>query len=440
MDIFILEEDAHQADLLAALLVKAGRPVRVMPDAQKALHTLASAPPALVFLGQPHGAEGQEALLAHILAVQPRAPVVALCIHPQMARRFMRQGAYDVMCRPFNTAHLQLMVERAEEALHLRRDVEHLQRFAPHAPQLVGQSSAMQALRVQMRRASAHGEPLLLHGPEGAGRELVARLVHAASYRQPGPFITCRLAQLDGEQQEKALFGRDAAQGRKLSGALDRAQGGTLFLDDIAELSPHLETRVLEVLKSGAFPCSGSGRAEAAPLRLMASSAKEKAKESLLFRGLPPHLLRLPALDERREDIPDLVAGFMKSLTRSSGLPACHIMPGTIEALQARAWPGDVRQLRNMVEQMLISAAAAGESIIRADMLSPEPAAGSARPDGQLLMLSLREARERFEREYLIAQLRRSNGNLAQMARAIQMEGSALRRKMQRLSIDWRKR
>lgn len=439
MQLFILEEDAVQADLLAAMLVNTGCHIRVMTDAQKALPMLATTPPALVFLGQTRRGEGLEALLAQILTVQPLAPVVVLCGQSQKARRLMRQGAYDVICRPFNAAHLQLVTHRAEETLRLRREVESLQCFAPHVPELVGQSPAMEALRIQMQQAAMHQEPLLLHGPAGSGRELVARLLHAASHRLPGPFITCRLTHRDVEWQENALFGRSKSHETPRPGALERAQGGTLFLDDIAELAPHLQMRLLEALNPGSFRSSAAG--SPVQLRLLACSAREDdANKAHLIHELPMHLICVPTLDERREDIPALIACFMEHLTRSSGLPACYIMPGAMDVLQTRAWPGHVRQLRNMVEQMLICAAATGETVIRADMLPPEPTAGLRRPEGQILTLPLRAARERFEREYLISQLQRSNGNLAHMARLIRMEGSALRRKLQRLSIDWRKR
>ncbi|MDI4657820.1 sigma-54-dependent transcriptional regulator [Xanthobacter autotrophicus] len=452
MDILIVDDEADICELVAGILEDEGYAARTARDADGALAAISARRPNLIFLDiwlQGSRLDGLE-LLNEIKAQHPEVPVVMISGHGNIetAVAAIKRGAYDFIEKPFNADRLVMVAERALETLRLRRELKELKQLAPHGHVLVGRSSAVQQLKATIDRVGPTNSRILIVGPSGSGKELTARLIHTTSTRAQGPFVVLNSAAITPERLEFELFGVAEGEGREPKrGALDEAHGGTLFLDEISDMPRETQNRVLRVLVEQTFSRIGSNDKVSVDVRIISSTgrnleeeiAKGRFREDLYHR-LSVVPIRVPPLAERRDDIPDLVEFFVDTISQTTGLPRRPIGEDAMAVLQSHDWPGNVRQLRNNVERLLILAGGDLEATITAAMLPPDVGALVPNlPNGNggehLMGLPLREAREVFEREYLAAQINRFGGNISRTAEFVGMERSALHRKLKALGV-----
>lgn len=451
-DILIVDDESDIRDLVAGILEDEGFQCRTAADADSALAEIASRRPNLIFLDiwiQGSRLDGLQ-LLDLVKEQNPDLPVVMISGHGNVetAVSAIKRGAYDFIEKPFKSDRLILIAERALETFKLRREVRDLKSRAPQMGDIIGQSAVVNHLRQAIEKVSATNARVLIAGPSGAGKELVARMIHSASPRASGPFVALNAATILPQSMEAELFGiEDSALGPKRIGAFEEAHGGTLFLDEIADMPKETQNKILRVLIDQTFQRVGGSIKVQVDVRIISSTARDlnaevqsgRFREDLLHRlNVVP--IRVPPLSERREDIPALVTHFIEQIAQSSGLAQRAIAEDAIAVLQAHDWPGNVRQLRNSVERMLILAGGDPDLPITADLLPADVGASvPSMPGGQggekLLSLPLREARELFERDYLVAQINRFGGNISRTAEFIDMERSALHRKLKSLGI-----
>ena len=451
-DILIVDDEADIRGLVAGILEDEGYGTRTAKDSDEALAAIEARRPHLVFLDiwiERSKLDGLQ-LLEVIKKSHPDVPVVMISGHGtvETAVAAIKQGAYDFIEKPFNSDRLILVAERALETLRLKREVRDLKQRASVAQLLVGKSSVMNQLRQTIERVAPTNSRIMIVGPSGSGKELTARMVHAASSRAGGPFVVINAAAITPERMEVELFGVEAGDGvSRQVGALEEAHGGTLFIDEIADMPRETQNRILRVLVDQNFLRVGGGTRVAVDVRIISSTgrnleteiAEGRFREDLYHRlGVVP--IRVPPLAERREDVPELVEFFLDQISQATGLPRRRVADDALAVLQSHDWPGNVRQLRNNIERLLILATGEADAPVTADMLPPD--VGSLVPNlpngngGEHLMgLPLRDAREVFEREYLVAQISRFGGNISRTAEFVGMERSALHRKLKALGI-----
>jgi two-component system nitrogen regulation response regulator NtrX len=451
-EILIVDDEADIRELVAGILQDEGYDARTARNSDEALAAIFSRRPNLIFLDiwlQGSKLDGLQ-LLDAIKQEHPELPVVMISGHGNIetAVAAIKHGAYDFIEKPFKADRLVLVAERALETSRLKREVRQLKQLAP-LPALIGRSTAMAQLRQTIERVAPTNSRILVVGPSGAGKELAARTIHQLSARANGPFVVINAAAITPERMEIELFGVDQAngsEGRK-AGALEEAHGGTLFFDDVADLPRETQNKILRVLVDQTFQRVGGSSKVAVDVRIVSSTARNleaaiadgKFREDLYHR-LSVVPIRVPPLAERREDIPELVDYFMDQISLATGLPKRRIGEDAMAVLQSHNWPGNVRQLRNKIERLMILAGGEPDAVLDASMLPPD--VGSMVPQmpngngGEHLMgLALREAREVFEREYLVAQISRFGGNISRTAEFVGMERSALHRKLKALGI-----
>lgn len=455
-DILIVDDEADIRELVSGILEDEGYAVRTAKDAEEALGAIAARRPNLLLLDI--WLEGSRldglALLDVVKGQHPDLPVVMISGHGNIetAVAAIKRGAYDFIEKPFNADRLVVVASRALETLRLRREVRSLKQLAPHAQQLVGSSAAIHQLRQTIERVGPTNSRILIIGPSGAGKELCARMIHGSSARALGPFVVINAASITPDRMEAELFGVEANGASRKVGALEEADGGTLFIDEIADMPLETQNRVLRVLTEQNFQRAGGSTKVHVDVRIISSTCQNLEAEVAagrlrqdLYHRLSVVPIRVPPLSERREDVPDLVEFFLDQISATTGLPRRRIAADALAVLQSHDWPGNVRQLRNNVERLLILAGGDADAVVTAAMLPPDVGALVPNmPNGgggeQLMSLPLREARELFEREYLVAQISRFGGNISRTAEFVGMERSALHRKLKALGIEDRPR
>jgi two-component system, NtrC family, nitrogen regulation response regulator NtrX len=450
-DILVVDDEADIRELVAGILEDEGHTARTAADGDAALAALAERRPSLVFLDiwlQGSRLDGL-ALLDIIHGDHPDLPVVMISGHGNIetAVSAIKRGAYEYIEKPFKADRLVLVAERALEASKLKRELADLKQRSGEHNELVGSSPAMNHVRHAIDRIAPTNSRVMIFGPSGAGKELAARAIHAASGRASGPFVVLNAATITPERMEVELFGTDPGNGagRKV-GAMEAAHGGTLYLDEIGDMPRETQGKILRVLVEQTFERVGGSTKVRVDVRILSSTARDLEAEIRagrfredLFHRLSVVPLRVPSLAERREDIPVLVQYFMEQVSGATGLPVRQIGEDAMAVLQANEWPGNLRQLRNNIERLMILTRGSPDTVITADMLPPEigqilpsaPGNGSA----HIMSLPLREAREVFEREYLTAQINRFSGNISRTAEFVGMERSALHRKLKSLRV-----
>lgn len=451
-DILVIDDEADIRDLVSGILEDDGHQVRTARDSDEALEALRRRSPALVVLDiwlQGSRIDGLE-LLSMFKEIDEDLPVVVISGHGtiETAVTAIRKGAYDFVEKPFTADRLLLVVQRALETTRLKRENTALKARSAASDDLIGSSAVMSALRASIDRVAQTNSRVLVTGPAGSGKELVARLLHERSPRAAGPFVAINAASIAPDRMESEIFGEEGPDGRpRKLGVFEQAHGGTLFLDEVGDMPLETQSKILRVLVDQRFKRLGGSTDVQVNVRVVSSTSRElrgdieggRFREDL-FHRLNVVPLRAPSLAERREDIPDLAGYFVGRLAGMSGVPARQIAEDALAALQAADWPGNVRQLRNVIERILILATGDAATAVTVDSLPPEawPQAGFSKHDGlqEVIGLPLRDARERFEREYLNVQITRFGGNISRTAAFIGMERSALHRKLKSLGVE----
>ncbi|HIV77744.1 MAG TPA: sigma-54 dependent transcriptional regulator [Candidatus Sphingomonas excrementigallinarum] len=451
LDILIVDDELDIRELVAGVLEDEGYGARVAADSDSALEAVAARRPSLVLLDvwlQGSRLDGLE-LLDEIKRRDPSIPVLVISGHGNLdtAVAAIRKGAADFIEKPFEAERLLLMVARATETERLRRENASLRASAGRETDLTGSSSAINGIRATLKRVAATGSRVLIMGAAGVGKEVAARLLHGWSNRADAPFVVVSAARMTPERVEEELFGVEEGGDLVRTGLLEQAHGGTLFLDEIADMPIATQARILRVLTDQSFTRVGGTRVVKVDVRVVSATARDltqeiaegRFREDLYYRlNVVP--VTIPSLAERREDIPPLVEHFMAHYAGERRVRTPEIAPDAMVAMQSYDWPGNVRQLRNVVERTIILAPGDRVGRIDLDLLPAEVLGEGADMGGggatAIMGAPLREARESWEREYLRVQIRRFSGNISRTASFIGMERSALHRKLKLLGIS----
>jgi two-component system nitrogen regulation response regulator NtrX len=454
-DILIVDDEPDIRLLVEGILRDEGYDTRQAADGESAIAAFRARRPSLVILDvwlQGSRLDGL-GILQVLHREEPQVPAVMISGHGtiETAVAAIQQGAYDFIEKPFQSDRLLLVVRRALEAANLARENAELRLRAGTEAELTGESHAILQLRASVEKVAPTGSRVLVHGPAGSGKEVVARMIHARSRRAGGPFVALNCATLNPARFEEELFGVEGsldpmAQPRR-AGVLERAHGGTLLLDEVSDMPLETQGKIVRALQDQTFERLGGSQRVKVDVRVLSTTNRDlqaeiaagRFREDLFYR-LAVVPLKVPSLKDRREDIPVLAALFLQRSAENAGIPGRELSTDAVTALQAYEWPGNVRQLRNLMDWLLIMAPGTPADPIRADMLPPEisaagPALFNADPSADIMALPLREARDMFETQYLQAQLLRFGGNISRTAGFVGMERSALHRKLKQLGI-----
>ncbi|MGN0934378.1 nitrogen assimilation response regulator NtrX [Falsigemmobacter intermedius] len=447
-DILIVDDERDIRELISDILKDEGYQTRLAANSDECLEAINKAPPALMILDiwlKDSRMDGID-ILKTVRRDNPGVPVVIISGHGniELAVAAIKQGAYDFIEKPFNIDQLLVVVARAMETSRLRRENVELKRKDVTAADLVGQSAAFRSLKSQLDKVTKSNGRVMLTGPSGAGKEVAARYIHSNSARASGPFVSVSAAMIEPERMEEVLFGRETPGRGVEKGLLELAHGGVVYLDEVADMPTVTQSKILRVLVDQTFTRVGSADRVRVDLRVISSTSRDLRQEIAagrfrqeLYDRLNVVPVHVPGLSERREDIPLLAQHFIETLHKTQGLPLRELSSEAEALLQTMPWPGNVRQLRNLVERVLIL----GES---SDPITPRELQGESETGsdegrlslgGQIATLPLREAREVFEREYLLTQIQRFGGNISRTASFVGMERSALHRKLKSLGV-----
>ena len=450
-DILVIDDEADIRDLVSGILEDEGHETRTASESDGALAAISDRRPGLIFLDiwmQGSRLDGL-ALLDVIREQHPDLPVVVISGHGNIetAVSAIKRGAYDYIEKPFKADRLILIAERALETSNLKKQVRELEKRTPDMPEMIGSSFAMNQLRSTIEKVAQSNSRVMIIGPSGSGKETAARAIHKSSHRANAPFVVLNAAAITPDNMEVELFGYEGGEGQEAKvGALEEAHRGTLLLDEVGEMPRDTQNKILRVLVEQKFERVGSGKKVAVDVRVLSSTSinlEERIAAGLfredLFHRLAVVPIQVPALADRREDIGELIGSFMEQIEAQTGVKACRIGEDAMAVLQSHSWPGNLRQLRNNVERlMILSRGDDGDAVTAdqlpgeiSDMLPTTPGSG----DDHIMSLPLREAREIFERDYLVAQITRFGGNISRTATFVGMERSALHRKMKSLGI-----
>jgi two-component system nitrogen regulation response regulator NtrX len=452
-DILIVDDEADIRMLIAGVLKDEGYATRDAASSTEAIAAIQARQPTLIILDI--WLQGSEldgiGILRRLRAEMPSVPVVMISGHGtiETAVEAIKIGAYDFIEKPFKADRLLLVIARAIEAALLRRENAELKLRAGGELDLVGASPAMNQLRQQIERVAPTGSRVLITGAPGSGKEVVGRLLHARSRRAQGPFVAVNCATMRPDRLEIELFGCEASNDGSLRkiGTFERAHGGTLFLDEVADMPLETQGKIVRALQEQTFERVGGSRRVEVDVRVIASSNRELSAEIAagrfredLFYRLNVVPIRVPPVRERREDIPLLARHFMARGAEAARIAAREFGEDALAALQAYPWPGNVRQLRNVIDWLLIMAPGDSNEPVHSDMLPNEitaiaPTVVKWDKGSEIMTLPLRDAREVFEREYLLAQVTRFGGNISRTAAFVGMERSALHRKLKSLGV-----
>ena len=450
-EILIVDDEPDIRMLVEGILEDEGYTTRVAGNSDAAIQAFRSRRPALVILDvwlQGSKLDGL-GILSLLQAEDSSVPVIMISGHGtiETAVAALQHGAYDFIEKPFQADRLLVVVRRAIEAARLTKENEELRLRAGQEAELFGNSVLIAAIRSQIERVAPTGSRVLITGAPGAGKEVAARMIHARSRRADGPFIVLNCATMAPERFEGELFGIEGAAdgtGRRI-GVLERAHGGTLLLDEVADMPLETQGKIVRALQDQTFERVGGSTRVKVDIRVLATTNRDlqagitagRFREDLYYR-LAVVPLRMPALRERRDDIPGLAMLFLHRAAELAGLPQRELSADAVAALQAYEWPGNIRELRNLMERVLIMLPGNTTEPIRAEMLPSTvgaPALLKFDASADVMSLPLREARDMFETQYLQAQLLRFGGNISRTAIFVGMERSALHRKLKQLGV-----
>jgi two-component system nitrogen regulation response regulator NtrX len=450
LEVLVVDDEADIRELVSGVLEDEGYAVRSAADSTSALDAIDDRRPSLVLLDvwlQGSKLDGLQ-LLEQIKRRDASLPVLMISGHGNLdtAVAAIREGAVDFIEKPFKADRLLHLVGRATETDRLRREVANLRHQLGPDDHLDGTSVAINTVRATLKRVAPTGSRVMITGPAGVGKEIAARMIHNWSPRAAAPFIVLSAAMMSPERVEEELFGSEQ-NGVSRPGLLEQAHGGTLFLDEISDMPQTTQAKILRVLTDQSYTRVGGQRPVKVDVRVLSATSRNLAEEISagrfredLYYRLNVVPVRIPPLRERREDIPELVSHFLARFASERRISTPELSKEAMAALQAHDWPGNVRQLRNIIERTLILTPGDRVGCIEVDLLPPEildsqASAGVGGPSLAIMGSPLREARESFEREYLKIQIRRFSGNISRTASFIGMERSALHRKLKALGL-----
>ncbi len=448
-DILIVDDERDIRELIADILEDEGYATRLAANSDECMKEINADPPGLIILDiwlKDSRMDGID-ILKTVKRDNPDIPIVIISGHGniEIAVAAIKQGAYDFIEKPFNIDQLMVVIRRAMEASKLRRENAELRRSDVSSSVMVGSSPAFRTLKAQLDKVAKTNSRILLSGPPGAGKEVAARYIHANSLRAKGPFVSVNSATIEPERMEEVLFGSHSPERGTTTGLLDEAHGGTLYFDEVADMPLGTQTKILRVLVEQQFQRAGGSDRVRVDIRVISSTTRDLEEEirrgnfrEELYHRLNVVPIEVLPLSERREDIPELARYFIEEFNRTQGLPLRPLSEEAAALLQAMPWPGNVRQLRNVIERVLILGPESGpieaSELPVSEEISEEESPVVLSP--ALATLPLREAREMFEREYLLTQINRFGGNISRTANFVGMERSALHRKLKSLGIS----
>ncbi|MFC7050724.1 sigma-54-dependent transcriptional regulator [Emcibacter nanhaiensis] len=449
LDILIVDDEQDIRDLIAGILEDEGFETRVAGDSDSALAEIEARRPSLLILDiwlQGSRLDGLE-VLEEVKKQHPDLPVIIISGHGNIetAVTAIKRGAYDFISKPFETDKLLILVERATEVGRLRRENTELKEKVGYDLGLTGNSSAINMVRNTIEKVAPSGSRVLISGPPGSGKEVVARLIHEQSKRANGTFVVVNAASMSPENMESELFGIEENSVVQKTGVFEQAHGGTLFIDEVADMPQTTQAKILRVLTDQSFERVGGNTRVHVNVRVISATSRNLREEieEQRFREDLYHRLNVvpvvvPPLTQRRDDIPQLTYQIMSQLSTVTGRVPRQVSPEAMAALQAFDWPGNVRQLKNIIERLLILSSDGEE--IGVEMLPAEIVADmdvvSPGRNNEIMSLTLRDAREKFETEYLKVQINRFDGNISKTAEFVGMERSALHRKLKNLGLS----
>ncbi|MFM2367481.1 MAG: hypothetical protein RIR95_2089 [Pseudomonadota bacterium] len=446
--ILITDDEKDIRELIGDILKDEGHTVRLAANSDECMAEINAEPPALMILDiwlKDSRMDGID-ILKTVKRDNPDIPIVIISGHGniEIAVAAIKQGAYDFIEKPFNIDQLLVVVSRAMETARLRRENADLRRRDVASSEMLGSSTAFRTLKANLDKVTKSNGRVMLTGPAGSGKEMAARFVHVNSGRASAPFVSVSSASIEPDRMEVVLFGRESAERGIEKGLLEQAHGGIVYFDEVADMPLGTQSKILRVLTEQQFTRVGGADKVRVDLRVISSTARDLRQEIAqgrfrqeLYDRLNVVPISVPSLAERREDIPELTREFIAMFHRTQGLPLRDLSPDAEALLQTMQWPGNVRQLRNVIERVLILGDGAG-LIDAKELPGQEP---SAAPGGRMVLggamatLPLREAREVFEREYLLTQINRFGGNISRTAGFVGMERSALHRKLKSLGV-----
>ena len=448
-DILIVDDERDIRELISEILIDEGYTTRLAGTADDAMREVTSQSPGLLILDiwlKDSDMDGID-ILKKVKSDYPEVPVVIISGHGniEIAVAAIKQGAYDFIEKPFNIDQLLVVIRRAMETSRLRRENITLRQKDAPVSDLIGSSAGFRALLSQLDKVAKSNSRIMLRGGSGVGKETAARYIHAQSDRAAGPFVVVGCATIEPDRMEEVLFGRESGDQNWAQGLLEQAHGGVIYFDEVADMPLVTQSKILRVLVDQKFQRVGGNDQIKVDLRVLSSTscdleveiAERRFREELYHRlNVVP--VEVPTLEERREDIPELVEHFVEHFNQTQGLNMRKLSDDAATLLQTLPWPGNIRQLKNVIERILILSDGTGP--ISADEIPSDTQKSVGANDGggmsaNWATLPLREAREAFEREYLITQINRFGGNISKTANFVGMERSALHRKLKSLGV-----
>ena len=447
-DILITDDERDIRELIADILEDEGFTTRLAGTSDECMAQIDKEPPALMILDiwlKDSNMDGID-ILKVVKRDHPDIPIVIISGHGniEIAVAAIKQGAYDFIEKPFNIDQLMVVIRRAMETSRLRRENVELKRGETTSADMLGESAAFRTLKSQLDKVTKSNGRVMLTGPAGAGKEIAARYIHAHSNRANAPFVVVSSASIEPERMEEVLFGREDTGRGVEKGLLEEANGGVIYFDEIADMPMGTQSKILRVLVDQRFQRVGGSDKVQVDLRVISSTNRDLQAEidaenfrEELYHRLNVVPIHVPSLEERREDIPLLAEHFIGMFNKAQGLPLRKLAEDARALLQTMLWPGNVRQLKNVVERVLILGESGGDISAKELPTAEEGPAEEGRIvlSGGLATLPLREARELFEREYLLTQINRFGGNISRTASFVGMERSALHRKLKSLGV-----
>ena len=447
-NILIVDDEKDIRELIGDILKDEGYAIRLAGNSDDCMDAINQELPSLMILDiwlKDSRMDGID-ILKTVKRDNPDVPVVIISGHGniEIAVAAIKQGAYDFIEKPFNIDQLMVVVSRAMETSRLRRENADLRRRDVTSSEMLGSSPSFKGLKSQLEKVTKSNGRVMLTGPAGSGKELAARFIHTNSNRANAPFISVSSATVEPERMEEVLFGRETTERGVEKGLLEQAHGGIVYFDEVADMPLGTQSKILRVLTEQQFTRLGGSDKVRVDLRVISSTSRELRHEIAqgrfrqeLYDRLNVVPIQVPSLEERREDIPELTKHFIDMFHRTQGLPLRTLSSEAEAMLQTMGWPGNVRQLRNVIERVLILGDGNGPVEPR-ELPGPEPVGDSGQRmvlGGAMATLPLREAREVFEREYLLTQINRFGGNISRTAGFVGMERSALHRKLKSLGV-----